>query len=91
MAMYFFYFRDEDGDLLKDTEGQEFADLAGSKKRRWLRPKKFLRKSYCAVSPCERAWPSRFLTKTTSWCCASHLRLERPGHPLRFDLLGLDG
>lgn len=42
MPRYFFYFRDEDGNLQEDPEGQEFADLAGAEENAMAAAKEIL-------------------------------------------------
>ena len=42
MARYFFYLRDEDGNLQEDPEGQEFADLAGAEDNAMVSAKEIL-------------------------------------------------
>ncbi|RWC55137.1 hypothetical protein [Mesorhizobium sp.] len=42
MPRYFFYLRDESGNLLEDPEGQEFSDLAGAEENAMASAKEIL-------------------------------------------------
>ena len=42
MPRYFFYFRDEDGHLREDPEGQEFSGLAGAEENAMASAKEIL-------------------------------------------------
>ncbi|TPM96578.1 hypothetical protein [Mesorhizobium sp. B2-1-3A] len=42
MSRYFFYLRDENGNLREDPEGQEFSDLAGAEENAMASAKEIL-------------------------------------------------